>query len=48
MPGKKYEKKLHVEMTFAEALGRFARVDPKEGKPVPKKKKKPAKRFLKP
>jgi hypothetical protein len=30
MPGKKYEKKLYIDMPFDEALERFAGTDPKE------------------
>ena len=30
MTGKKYEKKLYIDMPFDEALGRFVGTDPKE------------------
>jgi len=38
MAGRKYEKKLHIDMPFDEALTRFGTTDPKEIKELIKKK----------
>jgi len=46
MPGRKYEKKLHIDMPFDEALERFAKTDPKEVKALASKKKKTAAKKL--
>ena len=42
MKGRKYEKKLHIDMPFDEGAERFAKTDPKEVKALASKKKKTA------